>query len=104
MLVALASQHVPNTKHAVSSGHTPINFGQAAMPEFVDDGWALRVGAGMLPYSQFMPNHPLIGQYNAIVYKGIQGVETDRLSPEEAAEFVVEELESELGEEVVILD
>jgi inositol-phosphate transport system substrate-binding protein len=104
MLVALASQHVPNTKHAVSSGHTPINFGQAAMPEFVDDGWALRVGTAMLPYSKFMPNHPMIGQYNAIVYKGIQGVETDRLSPEEAAEFVVEELEAELGEQVVILD
>ncbi|MCG8510684.1 MAG: extracellular solute-binding protein [Rhodospirillales bacterium] len=104
MVVALASQHVPNTRHAVSSGHTPINFGQASMPEFVKDGWALRKGAEMLPYSTFMPNHSKIGQYNAVVYKGIQGVETGRISPEEGAEFVIEELQSELGDDVIIVE
>ena len=61
MLVALASQPIPNTKHAVSSGHTPINYSQKSMPEFVKDGWALRAGAEMLPYSTFMPNHQKIG-------------------------------------------
>ena len=103
-LVALASQPVPNTDHALSTFHTPINYGQTAMRDFVAEGWALRAGTPMLEYSGFMPNHANIGQYNAIVYKGIQGVETGRLSPEEAAEFVVEELEGELGDEVVILD
>ncbi len=103
MLVALASQHVPNTKHAVSSGHTPIKFGQAAMPEFVEDGWALRAGARLLPYATFMPNHAKIGPYNAIVYKGIQGVETGRISPEDGAAFVVEELQAELGDDVIIV-
>ena len=102
-LVALASQHVPNTKHAVTTGHTPINYGQAAMPDFLKDGWALREGAKMLPYSTFMPNHKMIGKYNAIIYKGIQGVETGRLSPEEGAEFVVDEMASELGSEVIIV-
>lgn len=103
LLVALASQSIPNTKHAVSTGHTPINHGQAAMPDFVKDGWALRAGAKMLPYAEFMPAHAKIGQFNAILFKGIQGVETARLSPSEAVEFVAEEMQNELMSDVKIL-
>jgi maltose-binding protein MalE len=74
------------------------------MPRFIEDGWALRAGAPMLKYSTFMPNHSQIGPYNAIIYKGILAVETDRLSPEEAAAFVVDVLDAELGDDVIILD
>jgi len=104
MLVAMASQHVPNTRHAVGTNHTPINYGQAAMPEFVQNGWALIAGIPMLDYAEFMPNHARIGQYNAITYQGVQAVETGEMTAEEAAEFVVEELEVELGDDVIILD
>ena len=58
----------------------------------------------MLKYAEFMPNHAKIGQYNAITYTGVQAVETGEMSPEEAAEMVVEELEIELGDDVIILD
>ena len=104
LLVAIASQPHFNTPHAVTTNHTPINFGQASMPRFVEEGWALRAGTPMLEYSTFMPNHTRIGEFNAIIYKGIQGVETGRLSPEEAAAFTVDELDSELGGDVVILN
>ncbi|MEO1091482.1 MAG: extracellular solute-binding protein [Pseudomonadota bacterium] len=103
-LVGLASQHVLNTEHAVTTGHTPINYGQVAMPRFLDEGWPLVAGAPLLRYADYMPNHAMIGQYNAIIYKGIQAVETGRLDPKEAAAFVVSELESELGDEVILLD
>ncbi len=103
-LVGLASQPYLNTEHAVTTGHTPINYGQQSMPRFVEDGWALRAGAPMLKYSTFMPNHAQIGPYNAIIYKGLQAVETGRLDPKEAAVFVVDEMESELGDDVIILD
>ena len=104
MLVALASQHVPNTAHAVGTNHTPINFGQAAMPEFVEKGWALVAGIPLLEFAEYMPNHARIGQYNAVVYQGIQAVETGAMSPAEAAAFVVEEIEVELGDDVILLD
>ena len=104
MLVALASQHVPNTKHAVGTNHTPIKFGQAAMPDFVEKGWGLVAGVPLLEYAEFMPNHPKIGQYNAITFQGVQAVETGEMSPEEAVEMVIEEMETELGDDVVILD
>lgn len=104
ILVAMASQHVPNTAHAVTTNHTPIMHGQVAMPEFQEQGWALIAGTPMLKYAEFMPNHAKIGQYNAITYTGVQAVETGEMMPEEAAEMVIEELEIELGDDVIILD
>ncbi|MBO9477903.1 extracellular solute-binding protein [Shimia sp. R11_0] len=104
MLVALASQHVPNTNHAVTTNHTPINYGQSAMPAFQKDGWALIAGIPLLEKAGYMPNHAKIGQFNALTYQGIQAVETGEMSAAEAAEFVIEELEAELGDDVIILD
>lgn len=104
ILVAMASQHVPNTAHAVTTNHTPINYGQVAMPDFVEKGWALIAGTPMLEYAEFMPNHASIGQYNAITYTGVQAVETGEMSPEDAADMVIEELEIELGDDVIILE
>lgn len=101
-LVALASQPIPNMRHAVSTNHTPINYGEQSMPEVVDKGWALVAATPMLKYASFMPNHPKIGQYNAIIFKGIQGVETGRLTAQAAADFVADELANELGKDVVI--
>jgi inositol-phosphate transport system substrate-binding protein len=101
-IVALASQPIPNLRHAVTTNHTPISYGQQSMPEIIDKGWALVAATPMLKYASFMPNHPKIGQYNSILFKGIQGVETGRLTPQAAADFVVGELENELGKDVVI--
>ena len=101
-IVALASQPYPNMRHAVSTNHTPINYGETAMPELVDKGWALAAATPMLKYASFMPNHPKIGQYNSIIFKGIQGVETGRLNADKASEFVIDELQDELGKDVEI--
>jgi inositol-phosphate transport system substrate-binding protein len=101
-LVGLASQPYPNTKHAVTTNHTPINYGQQAMPEVMEKGWALVAATPLLKFASFMPNHPKIGQYNSIIFKGIQGVETGRLTADAAAAFVIDELSNELGKEVLI--
>jgi len=101
-IVGLASQPYLNLQHAVSTNHTPINYGEQSMPEIVDKGWALVAATPMLKYASFMPNHPKIGQYNAIIFKGIQGIETGRLTAAAATDFVIGELENELGKDVVI--
>jgi len=36
------------------------------------------------------------------MFKGIQGVETGRLNPQSATDFVIDELQNELGKDVVI--
>jgi len=101
-IVGLASQPYRNLQHAVTTNHTPINYGEQSMPELVANGWALVAATPMLKYASFMPNHPKIGQYNAIVFKGIQGVETGRLTAQAATDFVVDELENELGKDIEI--
>ncbi|HLX30621.1 MAG TPA: extracellular solute-binding protein [Casimicrobiaceae bacterium] len=101
-IVGLASQPYRNLQHAVSTNHTPIDYGEQSMPELVEKGWALVAATPMLKYASFMPNHPKIGQYNAIVFKGIQGVETGRLTAQKATEFVLDELENELGKDIEI--
>ncbi len=103
LLVAIASQPHFNTAHAVTTGHTGINHSQESMPEY-KAAWALRRGISMLSHATFMPNHTQIGPFNQIIYKGIQGVETGRISAEEGAEFIVEELQAELDKDVVIVD
>ncbi|MBF0276856.1 MAG: extracellular solute-binding protein [SAR324 cluster bacterium] len=103
LLIAIASQPYFNTKHAIGSNHTAINYGQESMPDY-QKAWPLRMGTPMLKYTTIMPNHPDIGQFNQIIYKGIQGVETDRLKVDEAVSFVLEELEGELGDKVMIVD
>lgn len=101
-IVGLASQPYRNLQHAVSTNHTPINYGEQCMPELVDKGWALAAATPMLKYASFMPNHPKIGQYNSIIFKGIQGVETGRLNADKATDFVIDELQNELGKDVEI--
>lgn len=103
LLVAIASQNYFNTEHAVTTSHTGINHGQTAMPDY-QAAWSLRAATPMLKRSTFMPNHTDIGPFNAIIYKGIQGVETGRIDPAEAVDFVIDELQAELDDKVSVID
>ena len=97
MLVAYATLPYYNTQHAVTTAHTGILNGQASMPDY-QKAWYLQAATPMLARSTFIPNHPEFGRYNGILFKAIQGVETGRLSPEDAVEFLEDELSNELGD------
>jgi inositol-phosphate transport system substrate-binding protein len=103
MLVAFASLPYYNTQHAVGSAHTGITNGQASMPAY-REAWYLGAATPLLARTTFIPNHPEFGRYNGILYKGLQGVETGRLSPEEAVEFLEEEMSNELGDSLKVVD
>jgi inositol-phosphate transport system substrate-binding protein len=51
-----------------------------------------------------MPNHPKIGSYNTILFKGIEGVETGRLTAAKAVDFVTSEMRDEIGKDVDVVD
>lgn len=103
MLVAYATLPYYNTQHAVSSGHTAILNGQASMPAYADT-WYLQAATPLLARATFIPNHPDFGRYNGLIYKALQGVETGRLSPDEAVEFLEEEATKELQGEILVVD
>jgi inositol-phosphate transport system substrate-binding protein len=103
LLVAFASLPHYNTQHAVGSAHTGITNGQLSMPAY-QEAWYLQAATPMLARASFIPNHPEFGRYNGILFKALQGVETGRLSPEEAVDFLEDELTNELGDAVKVVD
>jgi inositol-phosphate transport system substrate-binding protein len=103
MLVAFATLPYYNTQHAVGSAHTSILYGQASMPAY-EEAWYLQAATPMLKRSTFMPNHPEFGRYNGLIFKALQGVETGRLSPEEAVDFLEDEARNELQDAIKVVD
>lgn len=102
-LVAFATLPYYNTKHAVTTAHTAITHGQRSMPDYAN-AWYLEAATPMLKRSTFIPNHPEFGRYNSILFKALQGVETGRLTPAKAIEFMEDEMQNELKGSVRIVD
>ena len=103
MLVAVASLPAYNVRHAVGSGHLAISYAETAMPSY-QEAWNLLQATPMLQHTSFMPNDPDFGRYNAILFKALQGIETDRLSVDEAIDFLKDELSSELGDKITMAE
>jgi inositol-phosphate transport system substrate-binding protein len=101
-LVAIATLPYYNVAHAVGSYHLSVLNGAKSMPAY-QKAWPLAVASDMLPDTSFMPNNPDFPKYNAVLFKALQGVETGRLSPEDAVSFLQDELQSELGDELEIV-
>jgi inositol-phosphate transport system substrate-binding protein len=102
-LVAFATLPYYNVQHAVSTAHMAITNGETAMPAY-QDAWYLQAATPLVANTSFIPNHPEFGRYNGILFKTIQGVETGRLSPDEAIDFLEDELTSELGDNLEVVD
>ena len=103
MLVAFATLPYYNVQHAVGTAHTGVTYGEAAMPAY-QEAWYLQAATPMIARTSFMPNHPDFARYNGILYKGLQGVETGRLTPEEAVDFLEDEMSNELGDSLKVVD
>ena len=103
MLVAFATLPYYNVQHAVGSAHTGVTYGETAMPAY-QEAWYLQAASPMIARTSFMPNHPEFGRYNGILYKGLQGVETGRLTPAEAVDFLEDEMSNELGNDLKVVD
>lgn len=102
-LVAYASLPHFNTKHAVTTAHTAILNGQRSMPDYAN-AWYLEAATPLLARSTFLPNHPEFGRYNGVLFKALQGVETGRLTPDKAIDFLEDEMQSELKGSVKIVE
>ncbi len=101
MLITLASDPYLNALHAVHSSHLAIRYSEINHPEYIKDKFLHDV-AYMLDYTTFLPNHVDWGKYDEIVWQAIGGVEAGDLTPDEALNFIVDRMQSELGDQVII--
>jgi inositol-phosphate transport system substrate-binding protein len=94
-LLGFASDADLNTDHAVTTTHIGIKEEQLEDPRY-QEAWPLARATELLEHTKFLPNNPGFGDLNRIIYQAMQGVETGRLTAEEAAQFVVDEAEAQL--------
>lgn len=94
-LLGHASDADLNTDHAVTTTHLGIKPEQLDDPRYAA-AWPLARATEFLKITKFLPNNPEFGQLNGIIYAAIQGVESGRLTGEQAADFVIDEATSTL--------
>jgi inositol-phosphate transport system substrate-binding protein len=99
-LLGHASAADLNTDHAVTTTHIGIKSEQLDDPRYAE-AWPLARATKLLEITKFLPNNPQFGDLSGIIYSALQGVETGRLSAEEAADFVIDEASASLDDVIV---
>jgi inositol-phosphate transport system substrate-binding protein len=99
-LLGHASAADLNTDHAVTTTHIGIKPEQLEDPRY-KEAWTLAKATELLQYTKFLPNNSKFGDLNGIIYTALQGVESGRLTAEDAADFVIDEAQGSLGEVTV---
>ncbi len=100
-LIAKVTNYGPNTRHAIASTHLGILKGQTEY-KFYKGSRLLTEALYMLDYTTFLPNSPDWGTYSRITYEAMAACVSGDFTPEEAVDFVVEELNRELGDKITI--
>ncbi|RLE84199.1 MAG: sugar ABC transporter substrate-binding protein, partial [Thermoprotei archaeon] len=101
LLITLVTSPTLNSIHSVESAHLAIMYSQITNSIYVRDPFLKKV-AYMLDYTTFIPNHPKWADYSRLVFETIRAVETGELGPEDAYEFLLEELKKALGDALII--
>ncbi len=101
LLISKATTKELNTDYAVASGHLGVLKSQADYPPYKTAKF-LSATLPLLQYTTFLPNSPYWSSYSEAYYLGIQAVESGDLTPEEAVDVVVDQLQNELGDNIII--
>lgn len=101
MVISKATTTELNTEYAVASGKLAILKSQADYEPYTSARFQSEVGP-ILEFTTFLPNSPFLSAWQEGYFLGIQAVEFGDLTPEEAVEVVVAQLQNELGDNVII--
>lgn len=90
-----------NSRHAVESAHLAILTTQNDDPTYQENDF-LAATSYMSDYAQFIPNHPQYGAYDEVIFRFLSAVAAGEFSPEEAADAAIQELQSQLGDDLIV--
>lgn len=102
-VVTEASSAELNAIHAVNSYHIAIRKAVTQRTEYKNHVWLNRA-TPLLQYATFIPNHEDFGRYDQIIYEAIQAVETNRLTPEAALQFVENQMRSQIRDQLLVVE
>lgn len=86
---------------AMESGHLPTLETSRTLPDFQENQFLSQV-VYMLDFTTSQPVHEGFGRYADIFFRSISAVQGGQLTPEEAVEITVSELQRALGDQVII--
>jgi inositol-phosphate transport system substrate-binding protein len=101
LVISKATTKELNTDYAVASGHLGILDSQADYEPYTSAVFLSEVGS-ILEYTTFLPNSPFFSAWSEGYYLGLSAVVSGDLTPAEAVDVVVEQLQNELGDNVII--
>jgi inositol-phosphate transport system substrate-binding protein len=102
-VVTEASSAELNAIHSVNSYHIAIRKAVTQMAEYKNHVWLNRA-TPLLQYATFIPNHEDFGRYDQIIYEAMQAVETNRLTPEAALQFVENQMRSQIRDQLMVVE
>jgi len=102
-VVTEASSADLNALHSVNSYHLAIRKAVTRLPAYRNHAW-LNKATPLLEFSTFIPNHEDFGRYDQIIYEAIQAVETNRLNPDQALQFVEGQMRSQIKDQLIVVE
>ena len=90
-----------NTRHAVESNHLAIMGSQLDQLAYKENR-LLGDLAYMVEHAGFVPLHEQFGNYDQAIYRGLSAVVAGQMTPEQAVDTVVRQLQAQLRDEVII--
>jgi len=101
LVISKATTKELNTEYALASGHLAILQSQANYEPYTSSEFLAEV-ASLLEYTTFVPNSPFFSAWSEGYFLGISAVESGASTPADAVQIVVDQLQNELGENVII--
>ena len=101
MVISKATTKELNTEYALASGKLGILKSQADYEPYTSARFQSEM-APILEFTTFQPNSPFFSAWSDAYYLGIAAVVSGEATPEEAVDIVVDQLENELGDNVII--
>lgn len=101
LVIAKATTKELNTEYAVASGHLGILNAQLSYGPYTDARLLSEVSP-ILEYTTFLPNSPHFSAWSEAYFLGISAVESGDLDAAGAVEVVVDQIQNELGDNVVV--
>ncbi|MHA1524435.1 MAG: ABC transporter substrate-binding protein [Alphaproteobacteria bacterium] len=100
-LITIASEPRLNTLHAIASAHLGITNAQTKVSQYADDRWTSEA-TSLLKSAFALPNSTDFGQYDTLVWKGLTAAWSGGVSPQEAVDTVVKEMQATMSGKVII--
>lgn len=94
-LISKASSSELLARHSITTFRGPARSSVAELPEFKEQKYLSRV-LGIMQYAQAFPKHPALGTYNSMLFEAMSGIETGRLTVEQALDFMKAKAKSDI--------